>query len=110
MPLSVKPNLTAQTHSGDRSNLSAQVTTQNSENYYVQLASHPTSELAENSLKKLKSKFGSLIGERPFNIQSTSIPEKGTYYRVRIQTQNRNEAINLCENIKISGGNCFVTR
>ncbi|EJF90117.1 SPOR domain-containing protein [Bartonella melophagi] len=110
VPLSVKPNPTVQTHSSDRSSLSAQVTTQNSENYYVQLASHPTSELAENSLKKLKSKFGSLIGERPFNIQSTSIPEKGTYYRVRIQTQNRNEAINLCENIKISGGNCFVTR
>ncbi|MBA9082187.1 MULTISPECIES: SPOR domain-containing protein [Bartonella] len=110
VPLSVKPNPTAQTHSDDRSNLPAQVTTQNSENYYVQLASHPTSELAENSLRKLKSKFGSLIGERPFNIQSTSIPEKGTYYRVRIQTQNRNEAINLCENIKISGGNCFVTR
>ncbi|AQX19878.1 SPOR domain-containing protein [Bartonella sp. WD16.2] len=110
VPLSVKPNLTAQTHRGDRSNLSTQVTTQNSENYYVQLASHPTSELAENSLRKLKSKFGSLIGERPFNIQSTVIPEKGTYYRVRIQTQNRNEAINLCEDIKISGGNCFVTR
>ncbi|WP_208541245.1 MULTISPECIES: SPOR domain-containing protein [Bartonella] len=110
VPLSVKPNLTAQTHSSDRSNLSAQVTTQNSENYYVQLASHPTYELAENSLRKLKSKFRYLIGERPFNIQSTSIPEKGTYYRVRIQTQNRNEAINLCENIKISGGNCFVTR
>ncbi|OPB29732.1 SPOR domain-containing protein [Bartonella sp. WD12.1] len=110
VPLSVKPNLTVQTHSSDRSNLSAQITTHNSENYYVQLASHPTSELAENSLRKLKSKFGSLIGERPFNIQFTSIPEKGTYYRIRIQTQNRNEAINLCENIKISGGNCFVTR
>ncbi|ENN93701.1 SPOR domain-containing protein [Bartonella bovis] len=110
VPLSVKPNSITQTHSGDRSNLSAQVTTQNSESYYVQLASHPTSALAEDSLRKLKSKFGSLIGGRPFNVQSTFIPEKGTYYRVRIQTQNRNEAINLCENIKNSGGNCLVTR
>ncbi|WP_102830355.1 SPOR domain-containing protein [Bartonella bovis] len=110
VPLSVKPNSTTQTHSGDHSNLSAQVTTQNSESYYVQLASHPTSALAEDSLRKLKFKFGSLIGERPFNVQSTFIPEKGTYYRIRVQTQNRNEAISLCENIKNSGGNCLVTR
>ncbi|MDD9334243.1 MAG: SPOR domain-containing protein, partial [Bartonella sp.] len=50
------------------------------------------------------------IGPRPLNIQSALISGKGTYYRVRIQTQNRNEAINLCEDIKSSGGSCFITR
>ncbi|WP_345114640.1 SPOR domain-containing protein [Bartonella jaculi] len=80
------------------------------QNYYVQLASQPTHALARDSLKKMKSRFGSLIGTRPLNIQSALIPGKGTYYRVRIQTQNQNEALTLCENIKNSGGSCFITR
>ncbi|MBB4076145.1 hypothetical protein GGR08_000433 [Bartonella fuyuanensis] len=89
---------------------SNRVTPQNSENYYVQLASQPTYELAKDSLKNMKSKFGFLIDARPLNIQPAFIPGKGTYYRVRIQTHNRNEAVSLCENIKNSGGNCFITR
>ncbi|WP_455479986.1 SPOR domain-containing protein [Bartonella sp. B23] len=86
------------------------IATQNSEDYYVQLASQPTHALARDSLKSIKSKFGFLIGARPLNIQSALIPGKGTYYRVRIRMQNRNDAISLCEDIKNSGGNCFVTR
>ncbi|WP_017196453.1 SPOR domain-containing protein [Bartonella birtlesii] len=87
-----------------------QVASQNSEGYYVQLASQPTHALARDSLKKMQLKFAALIGTRPFNIQPALIPGKGTYYRVRIQTQSRNDAINLCESIKNSGGSCFITR
>ncbi|WP_438721587.1 SPOR domain-containing protein [Bartonella rochalimae] len=91
------------------SNSSGQTAVQNGEKYYVQLSSQPTPELAQNSLRKIKSKFGSIIGSRPLNIQSALISGKGTYYRIRIQTQNRNEAVSLCENIKQSGGSCFIT-
>ncbi|MDD9329072.1 MAG: SPOR domain-containing protein, partial [Bartonella sp.] len=91
------------------SNPLGQTTVQSGEKYYVQLSSQPTPELAQNSLRKIKSKFGSIIGPRPLNIQSALISGKGTYYRVRIQTQNRNEAVSLCENIKQSGGSCFIT-
>ncbi|WP_273760109.1 SPOR domain-containing protein [Bartonella sp. ML70XJBT.G] len=98
------------THDSSHPTLSNKIGIQNAENYYVQLASQPTHELARDSLKKMKSRFGSLIGTRPLNIQSALIPGKGTYYRVRIQTQNRNDAISLCENIKSYGGSCFITR
>ncbi|KEG19616.1 SPOR domain-containing protein [Bartonella bacilliformis] len=109
VPSLTKPNLHAQTQVVSRSNPSTQTTEQNLGNYYVQLASQPTLKLAEDSLKNLKSKFRSLIGTHVLNIYPTSIPEKGLYYRVRIQIQNRNEAINLCEDIKNSGGSCFIT-
>lgn len=99
-----------QTQASSHPTLSNQIGTQNSENYYVQLASQPTHELARDSLKKMKSRFGSFIGDRPINIQSAFISGKGTYYRVRIQTQSRNDAISLCENIKNYGGSCFITR
>ncbi|CDO40343.1 SPOR domain-containing protein [Bartonella henselae] len=110
LPSHAKSNSEVQTPASSHKNPPVQVRTQNSENYYVQLASQPTHALAKDSLKNMKSKFGFLIGTRPLNIQSAVIPGKGTYYRVRVQAQNRNEAINLCENIKNSGGSCFITR
>lgn len=110
VPAHAEKNSQLQTHAASHPTLSNQIGIQHAESYYVQLASQPTHELAKDSLKKMKSRFGSLIGARPINIQSALIPGKGTYYRVRIQTQNRNEAISLCENIKSYGGSCFITR
>ncbi|MBB5072957.1 hypothetical protein HNQ69_000061 [Bartonella callosciuri] len=110
IPPYVEDNSEVQTHDSSRPALPSKTVAQHSENYYVQLASQPTQALARDSLKRMKSRFGFLIGSRPLNIQSALIPGKGTYYRIRIQTQNRNDAINLCEDIKNSGGNCFITR
>ncbi|PIT70550.1 SPOR domain-containing protein [Bartonella tribocorum] len=110
IPSHAERNVNVETHAASRPTSPNKVAPQNSEGYYVQLASQPTHELARDSLKNMKSKFGFLIGTRPLNIQPAFIPGKGTYYRVRIQTQDRNEAISLCETIKNSGGNCFITR
>ncbi|WP_336279359.1 SPOR domain-containing protein [Bartonella sp. CB175] len=110
IPSPAKFNSMAQTHVASHSSPSVQARVQDSESYYVQVASQPTSALAQDSLRNIKFKFGYLIGSRPLNIQSALIPGKGTYYRVRIQTHNRSEAINLCEDIKNSGGSCFITR
>ncbi|MCL6229831.1 SPOR domain-containing protein [Bartonella bilalgolemii] len=109
IPSSAQLNSKIPMPTSSHSNPLKQTTVQSEEKYYVQLSSQPTYELAQNSLRKIKSKFGSIIGPRPLNIQSALISGKGTYYRVRIQTQNRNEAVSLCEDIKQSGGSCFIT-
>ncbi|WP_375629440.1 SPOR domain-containing protein [Bartonella sp. TT67HLJMS] len=110
IPSHAERNTQVETPAASRPTSPNRVAAQNSESYYVQLASQPTHELARSSLKNMKSKFGFLIGARSLNIQPAFIPGKGTYYRVRIQTQDRNEAIILCESIKSSGGSCFITR
>ncbi|WP_375662159.1 SPOR domain-containing protein [Bartonella sp. OC16QHHD] len=110
IPSHAERNTQVETPAASRPISPNRVAAQNSESYYVQLASQPTHELARSSLKNMKSKFGFLIGARSLNIQPAFIPGKGTYYRVRIQTQDRNEAIILCETIKSSGGSCFITR
>ncbi|UNF46257.1 SPOR domain-containing protein [Bartonella krasnovii] len=110
IPSHAERNAEVETHAATRPTSENRVASQNSESYYVQLSSQPTHELARDSLKNMKSKFGFIIGARPLNIQSAFIPGKGTYYRVRIQTQNRDEAVILCETIKNSGGSCFITR
>ncbi|WP_336294611.1 SPOR domain-containing protein [Bartonella sp. CB169] len=110
IPSQAERNSRIQTHAASRPTESNRIAAQNTEIYYVQLASQPTHVLARDSLRNMKFRFGFLIGDRPLNIHSAFIPGKGTYYRVRIQMQNRNKAIALCENIKGFGGNCFVTR
>ncbi|WP_455477631.1 SPOR domain-containing protein [Bartonella sp. B41] len=112
IPVPYKPKFIsrAKTHTTPHPTSSPQTTTQSLESYYVQFASQPTAELARDSLKNIKSKFQYIIGSHHLNIYPALIPGKGIYYRVRVQTQNRNEAISLCEEVKNSGGSCFITR
>ncbi|EJF88873.1 SPOR domain-containing protein [Bartonella tamiae] len=78
--------------------------------YYVQIASHPTQNLAQTSLNKAKSQYNTIIGNLPMNIESAEIPGRGTYYRVRIQVGPRDNAILVCQKIKEAHGTCFVGR
>lgn len=86
------------------------VVTPSAGGYYVQLASNPTQALAKTSLAKAKSEFGSIIGHLPIGIQEATIPNRGTYYRVRVQLGSRDEAVTLCETLKQHGASCFVGR
>lgn len=76
--------------------------------YYVQMASHPTRDLANKSLSFFQKKYSSLIGSLPIIIQEANIPGKGLFYRVRLKMSSKNEARKLCERLKYSGTNCFI--
>ena len=51
-----------------------------------------------------------VLSGRTANIVKAEIAGKGTFYRVRVPAQSRNDAINLCTSYKAAGGNCFVSR
>jgi hypothetical protein len=76
----------------------------------MQIASQPTAESAQTTYKDLSRRYDSILGGRDVNIVKADIAGKGTFYRVRVPTQTRNEAINLCESYKAAGGNCFVSK
>ncbi|WP_279481471.1 SPOR domain-containing protein [Aureimonas sp. SK2] len=78
--------------------------------FFVQIASQPSQEAAQQSLSNLGKRYSSVIGGRSLGIKSAEIPGKGTYYRVRVATASRSEANSLCESLKSAGGSCFVTR
>ena len=44
------------------------------------------------------------------DIKKAEIPNKGTYFRVRIPAGSREEANSLCSRYKSAGGSCLVTR
>ncbi|MBB3951224.1 SPOR domain-containing protein [Aureimonas jatrophae] len=78
--------------------------------FYVQISSQPNEAAARDSMSSLTRRFSSQIGTRGVGIRTAEIPGKGTFYRVRIAAESRDEAVELCETLKSAGGSCFVTR
>ncbi len=78
--------------------------------FFVQVSSSPSETDAQRSLRGLGGKYGKVIGGRPVGIQTADIPGKGTYYRVRVAAESRNEANAVCAGLKSAGASCFVTR
>ncbi|WP_411036817.1 SPOR domain-containing protein [Shinella sp. BYT-45] len=78
--------------------------------YVIQIASLPSEAEAQKSYNSLSAKFASVIGGRGVDIKKAEIPNKGTYFRVRIPAGSREEANALCNRYKSAGGSCLVTR
>ena len=76
----------------------------------MQIASQPTVESAQSTYQDLQRRYGSVLAGHTANIVKAEIAGKGTFYRVRVPAQSRNDAINLCTSYKAAGGNCFVSR
>jgi len=78
--------------------------------YFIQIASQPSAELAQKSYANMAQRYGSVIGGRAVDIKRADIPNKGTYYRVRVQAGSKDDANALCGRFKGAGGSCFVTQ
>jgi hypothetical protein len=78
--------------------------------YVMQIASQPSEEGARETYENLLARYGSILGGRQAQIQAAEIPDRGTFYRVRIAGGTRDEAVALCEQYQAAGGSCFVAR
>jgi cell division protein FtsN len=76
----------------------------------MQIASQPSVESAQSTYQDLARRYASVLEGRSVNIVKAEVAGKGTFYRVRVAANSRNEAISLCENYKAAGGNCFVSK
>ncbi len=76
----------------------------------VQIASQPTAEGAQTSYQNLAHRYGSVLGGHAVNIVRADIAGKGTYYRVRMAANSKDDAIALCTKYKAAGGSCFVSK
>jgi len=76
----------------------------------MQIASQPTAEGAQATYQDLARRYGGVLGGHGVSIVRADIPGKGTYYRVRIPSTTRSDAISLCEKYKAAGGSCFVSK
>lgn len=76
----------------------------------MQIASQPTAEGAQTAYQDLARRYSSVLQGRGVNIVSANIEGRGTFYRVRIPAQTREEAVQLCTRYQAAGGSCFVSR
>lgn len=76
----------------------------------VQIASQPSAESAKASYEDLARRYAGVIGGKGVNIVKAEIAGKGTYWRVRVPAQTRDEAVKLCNDYKAAGGNCFISK
>ena len=59
----------------------------------IQRASVPSEDAAKSTYDGLSKKYGSVLGGRGVNIVKAEVAGKGTFYRVRVPTQTRDEAV-----------------
>lgn len=76
----------------------------------VQIASQPSAESAKSTYEDLAKRYANVIGGKGVNIVKAEIAGKGTYWRVRVPAQTRDEAVKLCTDYKAAGGNCFISK
>jgi cell division septation protein DedD len=80
-------------------------------NYVVQLSANKTQEDAQASFRAMQGKYSSVLSGRPPIIRRKEQLGKGIYYGAQVGPfASREEATQLCEELKAAGGNCFVQR
>jgi len=78
--------------------------------YIVQVTSQRSAAAASDAYSGLQRRYPSILGNRDAVIVSANVQDRGVFYRARIPTGSRDEAISLCERLQTAGGDCFVRR
>lgn len=104
------PQVASGEPAGQAARSAADTAVRPSSEWSVQIASQPTVEGAQQSYQNLAQRYGDLLSGRGVNIVRAEIEGKGTYYRVRIPSTSKEDAIDLCSKLKAAGGSCFVSK
>jgi cell division septation protein DedD len=79
--------------------------------YVVQVASQKTEADARTSLQQLQAKYSNVFGNYQANIKRVDLGDRGTFYRAMLGPfSNRDQAYEMCQNLKAAGGECIVQR
>jgi len=78
--------------------------------FFVELSAPRTAAEAQSILQALKSKYAVLKGHEPA-IRRKDEGQRGVIYAVQLGPfESRDDADQLCNQLKTAGGICFVTR
>jgi cell division septation protein DedD len=79
--------------------------------YVVQVASQKTEADARTSWQQLQAKYSNVFGTYQANIKRVDLGDRGTFYRAMLGPfSNRDQAYEMCQNLKAAGGECIVQR
>lgn len=79
--------------------------------YVVQIAANKTEGEASAAFRSAKARYPDVLGDRKLLIRKKEIAGKGTFYGAQVGPfASREDAVQLCENLKSAGGSCIVQR
>ena len=78
----------------------------------VQLAGSFSRRQAMKQFKKIKRKYGKIIGKNRIVLNSSRKKSRGrrTFHRVRVGTKSRSKANTICKRLRSAGGSCVVLK
>lgn len=75
----------------------------------MQVSSQRSEADAQASYRSLRTKYSGVLGDHQHVIRRADLGSKGVYYRAMVGPfGSREEAIQLCGNLKSAGGDCVV--
>ncbi|MEX0698074.1 MAG: SPOR domain-containing protein [Dongiaceae bacterium] len=76
----------------------------------VQVSSQRSEDAARATFRDLQARYPSILGPYEVNIQRAEIPDRGTFYRVRVGPFSASDAQRLCNDLKTAGGDCIIAQ
>jgi hypothetical protein len=80
-------------------------------NFVVQVSAQRSEAEASASYRSIQSRHPQILGNRQAMIRRKDVAGQGTFYGAQVGPfASREEAVQLCEQLKSAGGNCMVQR
>jgi cell division protein FtsN len=79
--------------------------------FVVQVTSQRSEADARSAYANLQKRFPQVLGPYQASIQTATVGDRGTYYRVRVGPfGSSGDASTVCNNLRAAGGDCVVSR
>jgi hypothetical protein len=76
----------------------------------VQISSQRTEDAARATYRDLQARYPNILGSYDVNIQRADVPDRGTFFRVRVGPFSQNDAQRLCDDLRQAGGDCVLAK
>ncbi|HVT55311.1 MAG TPA: SPOR domain-containing protein, partial [Xanthobacteraceae bacterium] len=79
--------------------------------YVVQVSSQKSEQDAQTAWRQLQAKYTNVLGNAQVSFKRVDLGDRGTFYRAMVGPfANRDQAYEMCQNLKTAGGECVVQR
>ncbi len=79
--------------------------------YVVQVSSQKSEADAQTAWRQMQSRYTNVLGSQQATIKRVDLGDRGTFYRAMVGPfTTRDQAYEMCQNLKAAGGECVVQR
>ena len=77
--------------------------------YVVQVSSQKSEQDAQTAWRQLQAKYTNVLSNAQVSFKRVDLGDRGTFYRAMVGPfGSRDEAVQVCTNLKAAGGQCVI--